>query len=794
MARLAIRPQRLSVLVVTALVAAGLGSATTAPAARADSETFSYVAPTDETPDPVQTFVVPDGVYAVQVNAEGGDGGGVMDANSDWAVGVKGAAVSTLLEVAPGDELQIRVGGVGGLWGVDTPGPGGWNGGGAGGGGSSGGGGASDVRVGGNALVDRVVVAGGGGGAARYSAPGGVGGTPDGVDGSADVTADDPDACEMAGGGGGTTSAAGGGGWDGVVPQPCADLDVLNDYDYGWAAGAPGALGVGGASGSEYGGGGGGGYYGGGAGAGARDNGWGAGGGGGSSYVPGDPNGEQTDYTIKGAGSQPDGRVTITYADPATVTFHGNGGSGSMPDQLANVPMDLAANTFSRPGYTFAGWNTGPSGVGTSYTDGAEYAFEASVTLYAQWTALPNYTVTFDANGGSGSMPDQAANVPSDLDANIFTRPGYSFERWSTEAEGSGTSYDDGAEYAFDASVTLYAQWAVAPDQTVTFDGNGGWGWMPTQLANVPAALDTNTFTREGYAFTGWNTQSDGSGSVSYADEEEFPFTASVTLYAQWEVLPDHTVTFEANGGSGTMAPQVSNTPASLTTNAFTRAGHYFTTWNTEPDGSGTPYYDIAVYPFDASLTLYAQWEAELAPPGSTPPAETTPPDPPATSTPAPTPTPTPTLTPTPTASPEPCAAGCPGADLRGIDLTGNDLSGRDLRGTDLRGASLKVANLRGANLRGANLAGATLRGANLDGADLRKADLRKAKLNGASLIRTRLQLAKLQKANLKKATLKKADVRKANFTGAKLVGAKLQGMRSTGAKGLSYRGRAPGN
>ncbi len=113
-------------------------------------------------------------------------------------------------------------------------------------------------------------------------------------------------------------------------------------------------------------------------------------------------------------------------------------------------------------GFSFSGWNTDSSGTGTAYADGATYSFSVDVTLYAQWTALTNHTVTFDANGGSGTMSPQIANVPTALTANTFTRTGYTFSGWNTASGGGGTAYANGATYSFAADVTLYAQWAVS--------------------------------------------------------------------------------------------------------------------------------------------------------------------------------------------------------------------------------------------------------------------------------------------------------------------------------------------
>lgn len=76
-----------------------------------------------------------------------------------------------------------------------------------------------------------------------------------------------------------------------------------------------------------------------------------------------------------------------------TVTFSANGGSGSMSPQTASSSTALTTNTFTRAGYTFAGWNTAPGGGGTSYADGAPFNFIGDLELHAQWTAVATTTV-----------------------------------------------------------------------------------------------------------------------------------------------------------------------------------------------------------------------------------------------------------------------------------------------------------------------------------------------------------------------------------------------------------------
>ena len=79
----------------------------------------------------------------------------------------------------------------------------------------------------------------------------------------------------------------------------------------------------------------------------------------------------------------------LTLAFLRNVNFNANGGTGTMSSQVAAVTTALSTNTFTRDGFTFAGWNTAINGSGVSYSPGAGYSFAGDATLYAQWTAIP---------------------------------------------------------------------------------------------------------------------------------------------------------------------------------------------------------------------------------------------------------------------------------------------------------------------------------------------------------------------------------------------------------------------
>ena len=126
------------------------------------------------------------------------------------------------------------------------------------------------------------------------------------------------------------------------------------------------------------------------------------------------------------------------------------------------------------------------------------------------------------------------------LRANTFTRTGYHFAGWALSSTGS-VVYDDQDTYSTNASDTLYAKW-TANTYYVNFNSNGGSGSMTRQTFTYGTYqnLKSNTFTRTGYTFTGWNRNSAGT-STSYSNGQSVRNLTStnggsVTLYAQWRV------------------------------------------------------------------------------------------------------------------------------------------------------------------------------------------------------------------------------------------------------------------
>ena len=164
--------------------------------------------------------------------------------------------------------------------------------------------------------------------------------------------------------------------------------------------------------------------------------------------------------------------------------------------------------------------------------------------------------VTFNANGGTGSMSAQTSCSAANLTSNAFTRAGYTFSGWNTAADGSGTAYANGASYPFTASATLYAQW-TANSLTITYDSQGGSAIAAgSTTTGGSIAASPGTPTRAGYTFNGWFAASSGGSAIT------FPYshgqTASFTLYAQWTLtlsLCGYSENFNGMGASGTNPP-----------------------------------------------------------------------------------------------------------------------------------------------------------------------------------------------------------------------------------------------
>ena len=285
-----------------------------------------------------------------------------------------------------------------------------------------------------------------------------------------------------------------------------------------------------------------------------------------------------------------------------TVTFNSNEGT-SVESQNVNAGEKLTEPTPAptKEGFTFDGWYEDSTfsnkfDFNTPITD--------SMTLYAKWTEN-KYTLTFDANGGSGTMAP-IANLTGEytLPANEFIAPsGKQFKGWSLTADGAIVTKVDMTE-----NRTVYAIWEPIPvtTYTVSFNANGGSGTM-ADVTGVTSSytLPANGFTAPaGQQFKGWATSASGAVITGTS----ITVSADITLYAIWEPIPvtEYTISFNINGGIGTIPSQTTSGQKLSSLPIATHSGSYsFAGWYTTASG-GTQI--TTAYEFSADTTVYAHW------------------------------------------------------------------------------------------------------------------------------------------------------------------------------------------
>lgn len=243
-----------------------------------------------------------------------------------------------------------------------------------------------------------------------------------------------------------------------------------------------------------------------------------------------------------------------------------------------------------------------------------------------------SYTLAYNANGGSGAPGSETKTNTQVSPSCTFTisntkptKTGYTFSKWNTKANGTGTNYNPGDSITVTSAgtTTLYAIWTINTWQ-VKYDANGGTGapaaqtktygvdltlssTIPTR-ANASAGSYTVTYNANSgsvspasasaarttsYSFKNWNTAS-GGGGTSYAPGGSYKANEAATMYAQW------------NANTST---------ASVTLPTPTRTGYNFNGWYTAASGGTKIGNAGASYTPTASITIYAQWTAAVGSP-----------------------------------------------------------------------------------------------------------------------------------------------------------------------------------
>ncbi len=253
--------------------------------------------------------------------------------------------------------------------------------------------------------------------------------------------------------------------------------------------------------------------------------------------------------------------LNIRYYGLVSATFDANGGSGGGCVTQEYGSLQTAPDV-SRVGYTFTGWSPDvPTTVPAT-----------NVTYIAQWE-INKHIVTFDANGGTGGT-SELRDYGTAINAPVVMCPYGTFKEWLPSVAATVPDHD----------VTYVAQWDMNK-YTMCFDANGGeGGCCVTQEYNT--ILSAPEVSRSGFAFSGWQP----------AVPEKVP-GSNATYIAQWRV-DTHTVTFDANGGSGGWSA-TRKYGSELVAPIVSRVGYAFVGW-------------VPIVPEtvpDEDVTYTARWE-----------------------------------------------------------------------------------------------------------------------------------------------------------------------------------------
>ena len=253
------------------------------------------------------------------------------------------------------------------------------------------------------------------------------------------------------------------------------------------------------------------------------------------------------------------------------LTYDANGGEGTIDSATgaAGESVTVAENVFTRNNYTFTGWNTQADGKGTAYKAGDSFTLtDKDTVLYAQWSenAPAQVNVSYDANGGTGTMESMTGDVGSEIviAQNGFARSGYTFTGWNTQADGKGTAYKAGDSFTLtDKDTVLYAQWNKLV--TVSFDlcGHGGANIPSQTFVSGNKASEPTAPKEDGWVFGGWYTEK----GCQYRFSFDSAVTSDITLYAKWDRV---TTVVSAPVATPTPTPTPSPAPAAAATKTAT--------------------------------------------------------------------------------------------------------------------------------------------------------------------------------------------------------------------------------
>lgn len=241
-----------------------------------------------------------------------------------------------------------------------------------------------------------------------------------------------------------------------------------------------------------------------------------------------------------------------------TITYSANGGYGTPQAHIGYGNVNISNSLPYRSGYSFIGWATSPDATTAQYHPGDTYTLTEHTLLFAVWEKL--YTLTYDANGGSGIPSSQTGNGYVRIPNTVPSRSNYTFLGWAASASTTEAQYNPGDYYSLTKNTTLYAVWETykceycetyyaTQDEydahisvctkrifTLSYNANGGQGAPTNQYGNGNITISSIKPTRSGYTFLGWAVfNPEASLFVDYQPNDNFELRDNETLFAVWQ-------------------------------------------------------------------------------------------------------------------------------------------------------------------------------------------------------------------------------------------------------------------
>ena len=362
--------------------------------------------------------------------------------------------------------------------------------------------------------------------------------------------------------------------------------------------------------------------------------------------MPADPT--KTGYTFSEWNTQADGEgdagTTITTmpengatlyaqwtANTYTVTFNYNGATSGNSTADKSVTYDSTYGTLPSPskaGYAFGGWYLDDGFTGTEVVSATAVTTASNHNLYAKWTAQPQ-TLTYKPGTDVTTGDEYVNSVNTGAQFTVlayndgalgYSKDDFEFVYWEDQY---GIQYQAGdLVYMPAGGLTFTAIWIKGP-QPLTYNPNSGTGTLFTTNIALDGEFEVFNynnsnlnFSKAGYLFIGWNAKSDGSGTSYNVGESYMMIDGGITLYAQWQAVPQ-TLKYNAGVGTGTEYTTSSvNTDATFTAfdynNAnlnYSKAGYAFTGWKDQYDNTYSA--NATVTMLAGGLVLTAQWTAQ---------------------------------------------------------------------------------------------------------------------------------------------------------------------------------------